>query len=90
MDLDLSVDRDVRVIIRDYLNKIVSDFSDKIQGILETLSAEHLFTVREDTGRKVLDKDWATAFNHSVAQLLLATTALGKISRHMWHSLIQW
>ena len=45
MDLDLSVDGEVRVIMMDYLKNIVSEFTDTIQGKVLTPAEDHLFTV---------------------------------------------
>ena len=78
MDLDLLVDEEVRVKIKYYLKNIVSNFSDTIQGRLATPEAYHLFTVREDTDRKMLDEDRAAKFHHSVAQLLFSTPRISK------------
>ena len=47
MDLDLSVDGEVRVTMTDYLNNIVSEFPETIQGRVATPSVEHIFKVRE-------------------------------------------
>ena len=55
MNLDLLVYGEVRGKITDYLNNILYDFPDKILGRVSTLAAEHLFKVREDTYRKLLD-----------------------------------
>ena len=56
-----------------YLNKIVSEFPETIYGIAVSPAAEHLFTVKEDKVRKLVDKDQATAFHHSVVQFLFTT-----------------
>ena len=50
----------------DYLKNIVSEFTDTIQGIVETPASEHIFTVREDVNRKLSEEDQYTAFHHSV------------------------
>ena len=78
MDLEFSVDGEVRVKMIDYIKKIVSKFPETIQGRVATPAAYQLFTVREDTNRNVLDKYWATGFHHSVAQLLFTTTRVSK------------
>ena len=71
MDLNLSVDGEVRVKMTDYLKNIVSEFLETIQIRVTSLAVEHLFTVMEE-------KDWATAFHNSVAQLLFATPCVRK------------
>ena len=57
MDLDLLVDGYVSVTMTDYPKKIVSDFTETIQGRVKTPASEHLFTAREDTDRKLLEKE---------------------------------
>ena len=78
MDLNLSVDREVRVTMTYYLKKIISYFPDQIQVRVATPVVEHLFTVREVTNRNMLDEYRATEFHHSVAQLLFATPRVRK------------
>ena len=78
MDLDLSVDEEFGVTMTYFLNKIVSDFPETIKGRVTTPSAEHLLKVRECANRKILGKYWATAFHHSVTQLLLSTPHVRK------------
>ena len=56
----------------------MSDFPDTIQGRLATPEDEHLLTVREESDRKLLEKDQATSFHNSVAGLLFATTRISK------------
>ena len=41
--------------VTDYLRKVLSDFHDAIQGIVATLTADHLLTVKYKTDRKILD-----------------------------------
>ena len=47
MDLDLLLDGEVRVTTMDYPKKIVYEFTETIQGIVETPAAYHLLTVRD-------------------------------------------
>ena len=72
------MDGEFRVKMADDLNIIAPDFTDTIKGRVATLEAEHLFTVREVVNSKLLDRDWATAFYHSVAQLLFDTPCVKK------------
>ena len=78
MDIDFSVDGEVRVTMMDYLNKVVSEFPDTIQGIVTTPAADHLFIVRRDTDRKLLEDDRATAFHISVSQLVFTNPCVSK------------
>ena len=73
MELDFSLDGEVRVAIMDYLKKILSDFPETIHGRVTTPAAYHLFTVRGDSDRKLLGEYWDTAFHQSVTQLLFVT-----------------
>ena len=45
---------------------------------METPEAKHLFTVREDTHRKLVDEDRNTTFHHSVAQILFPASCVSK------------
>ena len=78
MDLEFSVDGEVREIMSDNLKNIVSEFPESIQEIVATSAADQLFTAREDANRKLLDEDRDTAFHHSVAKILFATTHVKK------------
>ena len=64
--------------ITDYLRKVVSGFPDTIQGRVAKPEADHLFTVRYNTDRKILDKEQSTSFNHAVLQLIFSTTWVRK------------
>ena len=54
------------------------EFPKTIQVRVVTPAEEYLLTVRGDTNRKLLDKDRATTFHHSVAQLLSVTPRVRK------------
>jgi hypothetical protein len=45
-----------------------------ITGKLAMPAADHLFTIRDKKEAKPLDKEWALAFHHTVAQLLFMAT----------------
>ena len=57
MDLDLLVDGEIRSTMTDFLKNIVYDFPETIQRRVATPEVEHLFTVREDAYRKLLDEE---------------------------------
>ena len=78
MDFNLSVYGEFRVTMPVYLKTIVSNFTETIQGIMATPEAEHLLTLREEINRKLLDEDRATAFHHSVEQLLFSIPCVRK------------
>ena len=78
MGLYLSVDGEIRVMMKDHLNKILSDFPEKIQGRVVTPASEHPFTVRDDADRKLLYKEKSIEFHHAVTQLFFDTTRFRK------------
>ena len=57
MDLDLSVDGEIMSKMTNFLKNIVYDFPETIQRRVATPEVEHLFTVREDAYRKLLDEE---------------------------------
>ena len=56
MELDLLVDGKVRVMMTDYPRKFVYGFYEIIHGRVKTPAAEHLFTERYKTDKKLLGK----------------------------------
>ena len=66
MNLDFSVDGEVGMKMTDNLKKMISGFPETIQGRVATPAAYHLFIVREDADRKLLEEYWSTVFHHSV------------------------
>ena len=62
-----------RVMITDYLRKVLYEFPETIQGRVETPAEDHLFMVRYNTDRKLLEKERSAAFNHAVSQLIFST-----------------
>ena len=61
-----------------YLKKTLEDFPEAINSTASTPAADHLFTVRPDGDRTVLDEERAQAFHHAVAQMLFACTRARK------------
>ena len=59
--------------ITEYLRKVLYEFPETIQGRVETTAADHLFVVRYNTDRKLLEKERSAAFNHAVSQLIFST-----------------
>ena len=89
MDLEFSVDGKVRGTMMYYLKKILSGFPATIQGRLVTPAAEHLFIVRGDADRKLLENIGPL---HSIAHSrnsYLPIPALGNIYRHMCNLSLQ-
>ncbi len=57
-----------------YLKNVISKFPEMITGKLATPAVDHLFTIRDKKEAKPLDEEWALAFHHMVAQLLIMAT----------------
>jgi hypothetical protein len=62
----------------DYLKGVIGDFPEVIEGTAPTAAPEHLFDVRPDEERVMLDEERARAFHHAVAQLLFASSRARK------------
>jgi hypothetical protein len=78
MTLDYTTKGEVKVTMVDYLKGVLGDFPEAITGTAPTPAAEHLFDVRPDEERKILNEEQARAFHHSVAQLLFASSRARK------------
>jgi hypothetical protein len=55
-----------------YLKGVINDFPEVITGRATSPASEHLFMIREDTERVLLEEARAIDFHHTVAQLLFA------------------
>jgi hypothetical protein len=53
-----------------YIDKVITDFPERITGHTSSPAADHLFKVRHITETKLLPNEQATAFHHTTAQLL--------------------
>jgi hypothetical protein len=74
MDLDFANKGEVKITMIDYLKGVLEDFPEIIMGSARTPADNHMFTVREDTKKKLLDESRTTVLHHSVAQLLFASS----------------
>jgi hypothetical protein len=73
MTLDYTTKGEVKVTMVDYLKGVLGDFPEVIDGTASTPASEHLFDVRPDEERTLLNEEQARAFHHDVAQLLFAS-----------------
>jgi hypothetical protein len=73
MTLDYTTEGEVKVTMVDYLKGVLGDFPEVIDGTAPTPASEHLFDVRPDEERTLLNEEQARAFHHAVAQLLFAS-----------------
>jgi hypothetical protein len=72
MTLDYTKKGEVKVKMVDYLKGVLVDFPEVINGTAPTPASEHLFDIRPDEERTLLNEEQARAFHHAVAQLLFA------------------
>jgi hypothetical protein len=72
MDLDFTVKGEVQVTMIPFLKGVITDFPEEITGTATSPAAAHLFDVRADEDRVLLEEERAIAFHHTVAQLLFA------------------
>ncbi len=53
-----------------YLNKVITEFPEKITGVASTSAADHLFQIRPPIEARILPESQAIAYHHTTAQLL--------------------
>ena len=71
MDLKFCKDGSLEVVMLDYVKDVINDFPEDVRmKSYKTPAAGHLFQVREEIDKKVLPKEQAVQFHHTVAQLL--------------------
>jgi hypothetical protein len=78
MDLDYSVQGEVKVTMIDYLKRAITEFPEEITGTASSPAVERLFTVRPNGESVLLEEKRAIAFQHCVAQLLFASARAQK------------
>jgi hypothetical protein len=74
MKLDYKVKGEVKITMVDYLKGVIGDFPEVIDGTAPTAASEHLFDVRPDEERVLLEEERARAFHHAVAQLIFVSS----------------
>jgi hypothetical protein len=74
MTLDYTTRGEVKVTMVDYLKGVLGDFPEEINGSVPTPASEHLFDVRSNEDRTLLNKEKERAFHYAVAQLLFASS----------------
>lgn len=73
MNLDYTDRGKVKISMVPFLKQVIDEFPEAITGSAASPAAAHLFDVRDDAERTILDETRARAFHHAVAQLLFAT-----------------
>mmetsp|Transcript_26671 Transcript_26671/g.56142 ORF Transcript_26671/g.56142 Transcript_26671/m.56142 type:complete len:625 (+) Transcript_26671:3224-5098(+) len=73
MTLNYSESGKVKVSMVDYFKKTIREFPEEIVGTAPTPAGDHLFQVRAEEERVLLDEERARAFHHAVAQMMFAT-----------------
>jgi hypothetical protein len=64
----------LEVLIITYLKNVIEQLPEEISGRALSPAAEHLFAVRDKSKARVLEEERASAFHHTVAQLLFMCT----------------
>ena len=72
MWLDYSKDREVEISMEQFLRDIISEFFKEISKTTQTPASAHIFEVRDESDRVLLDDKRSQAFHRLVAQLLFA------------------
>jgi hypothetical protein len=70
MNLDFLSPGKVKIDMKQYITKVITNFPEKITGVQATPAGDHLFQVQPDTEARPLLEGQAQAFHHSTAQLL--------------------
>jgi hypothetical protein len=74
MDMEFTDKGTLQVSMIMYLKNVIGEFLEKIEGRAATPAADHLFTAREESIARPLDKDRVLAFHHTVVRLLFMST----------------
>jgi hypothetical protein len=74
MIMDYSTKGEVKVTMVDYLKGVLGDFPEEITRTAPTPASEHMFNVRSDEERTMLNEEQAQAFHHDAAQLIFASS----------------
>ncbi len=70
MNINFSNRREVSFDMIPYLQKVLTEFLEKITGVSCTSAADHLFKIRDPKEAQSLPEQHAIAFHHTTAQLL--------------------
>ena len=70
MILDFQTPGELWITMVDYLKGVLENFPEVKTGISRSLEADHLFQVNPEEKQTLLDQERATAFHHTVAQLI--------------------
>ncbi|EJK77391.1 hypothetical protein THAOC_00781 [Thalassiosira oceanica] len=70
MQFDFSETGKVKISMEGYEKQIQDDFSEVLEGYVETPASDHLFQVRPENERKLIPETRAREFHKKVAQLL--------------------
>ena len=76
MCIDYMVKGKAKILMYDYIDKMLAELPSDINGVSTTPAALHLFNV--DDGAEKLNKDKAQLFHHLVAKLLYLSRRAGK------------
>jgi hypothetical protein len=74
----------IMIDMQDYIDEILQQTSDDLEGMVATPAAEHLFKTRSDA--EPLDAKTAELFHRIMAQLLFSASVVGQMCRQQCHS----
>ena len=80
MTLDFSIDQKVMIIMKDYIEEMLSELPTEMDGTAVSPAANHLFVVNEKDPEK-LDEATAIMFHHNTAKLFFYVNELVRTSR---------
>ena len=86
MWLDYSKDRKVEIIMEQFLCDVISEFFEEISKTTQTPASAHIFEVRDESDRVILDDKRYQSFHRSVVQLSFACARCRKTYRPLWPS----
>ncbi len=70
MNIDFSTPGNISNDMIPYLNKVITEFPEKITGVASTPAADHLFQIHPPTKSRILPESQAIAYHHTTAQFL--------------------
>jgi hypothetical protein len=74
VDMEFCDDGALEVSMFKYLQNVIDEFPETIEGKAETPAHEKLFEIRDEKEARKLSEEQALAFHHTVAQLLFMAT----------------
>jgi hypothetical protein len=70
IDIEFNKDDTLDISTLEYLQNMLADFLETITGRAATPATDHLFKIRDKKEARILNNKQASAFHHTMAQLL--------------------